>query len=397
MVDLNNDGQQTMDKWEGGIPLGISASMEFDDPADVYGEPPARLENELERFGLTPEVVGKTPEEIDSRWLTNIYRYQFFSEYLYEAGNPADDDETEVAPIQWRTSIFTIGHPSQALIDFIADHIHGRQKTLFDTGIYQDYFSNWMPFEDYHQNVEGPRRVGPNDVEAALGVPFFELEIYDEDDNLRGEARGYADPFRLEEVETDEPPQRVPWNIRYNPNRRGGTYEFAPSQAEARRLAGFRKTVSLNGRYIGRLQKSKDRGVYLSKEYATKDKTFADQHNGMQMWSRQKFIDEDVFPYQAVMRGGKVWKIRETDDHIALVATKPDDDFTDPGEVDESATGTSVYELLLSPDVDTRFEVREDNKIYGALGKYNPPFEREIDEETEFAWRDPMSGQIVYS
>lgn len=392
----DQDVQASMNQYGGGVPLGVPPEMAVDSPSDAYGTPPPDIANELERYGITPEVVGHGPEDVDARWLTNIYRYQFFSEYLYEAGG-GPDDYTEVAPIQFRTSIYTIGHPSQALMDYLADHAHGRQKTLFDTGVYDNYFTNWAPFEDYNQNVEGPERVGPNEVKAALGIPFFEVEIYDEDRKLRGEARGYLDPFTLVEHETPPPPKQERWKIGHNEAR--GVYEFQPEGNAKQRLIGLEKIVSLDGHYIGTVYPSRGT-VELPVRYKNDSQTHTHRKTGLLRHSRQFFLDNDIFHPNAIAKGGAVWKTDETEDTITLVSTKPSGDFQpmSPADVDERATGTAVSELALDPDQPTPFEVRADNKVHnqgGALGYYTPIAERDIATETAFLVHDEASGTTI--
>lgn len=394
--DEDQDGQQTFDRWGGGVPMQVPPEMEFHDPAEAFDEPLAEIDNELQRYGITPEVVGKAPDEVDASYLSNIYRYQFFCEYLYEAGNSREDGNTPVAPIQWRTSIYTIGHPSQALMDYLADTANGRQKTLFDTGAYEDYFTNWAPFEGgYNENVEGPERVGPDEVQAALCVPFFEVEIYDEDRDLRGEARGYLDPFERIEYETPPPPERERWRIGPYQSARD-SYEFRPEGNARDRLRGLEKIVSLDGHYIGTTYPSRGT-VELINEYDNADQTHTHRTTGLLRHSRQYFIDNDIFHPNAIKGGGYVWKVDETEDTISLRSTKPerDWDYTTPEEIDERATGEAVLELALDPEYPTRFEVRADNSIYGALGRYAPVVERFIETETEFEVYDPASDTYI--
>lgn len=373
----------------------VPDEMVFSDTSEAYEYPVSEIATELETYGLMPEAVGQTPEDIDAKYLSNIYKYQFFTEYLYEAGS--GEDYTETAPIQWRTTIFTIGQPADALIEFISDHIHGRLKTLFDTAgggqqSYEDYFTNWAPFDGYNRNVEGPRRVGPGDVTGALCVPILELEIYDENDppNLRGEARGYADPFRLIEHASPAPPQQEQFKIGKNTAR--GKYEFQPTGNARRRLSGTTKSVFLNGYLIGNVQRSRGT-IELAMDY---DGDGTNLYRGKRYHSRQWLIDNGEFHPNAIRKGGSVWKVAEDEDSISLMATKPDGfDPTPEDAVDPTATGAQTRELALTPDQPTRMVVRADNKIYGALGYYDPVVERQISEETKFDVRDPATGDAI--
>lgn len=351
------------------------------DPTEQYGAPLARLENELDRWNLRPDAVGKTVEEVPAEWLGNLYRWQIMDEWWYYK-RPPGEDETEIAPIQFRIILLTVGTPPQELTDHLADVVQPRQRTLHSNAETNYWIDGYGPFESRNgPSVEGPKHIGLNDLDDErhrLCVPIYETEIYDEDRNLENSSKGYVRPFDLVESVDEPAPQQVKWRVRYNPNRRGGTYELAPTGTEAQRLSGIKKTVSLNGQYIGQLQAPRARGVYLADEYATADGTFKDQNTGMQMYSRQTFIDDGLFHPNALRKGGAVWKVRETEDHIALVATKPAD--WNPDEVAIDATGEVVRRLQLTETTPTTFDIRDDD----ISDAYVPPTTREIERGTEF-------------
>lgn len=363
------------------------------DPAEAFGAEPNALGDELQVFGITPETVGRTADEIDASMAGNIYRYQYFTEYYY--GDPpstSEEDGSPVAPVQFRTIIYTVGRPSDALTDHLRDVVNGRQKTLFDTGVYGDpdpgYLSAMEPFVDHNSNIEGPEQVGLTDVEGSLlGVPLFETEFYGEGGETRGLAKGTVNPFAVDEdvVDFGLPGHEV-WDLSWNESR--GDYQVSPpgkspSRERVKALRG--KEVYVNGRFIGTL--AKDGRTWLKKQYGA-DPGHTNQWRGRTYWSREGLVAETEATYSAIRDDGNLYKVNETDDAILLVTArgKPDDfDPIDPAEVGETAVGRVVdYELRLDETEPTAFTVRSDESIRGALGKYDPPTERSIAERTTF-------------
>lgn len=368
----------------------------------AYGAPADEIADELQRWNLAPESIGRTVEEIPAAWAGNVYRWHFMYELWYYTVASSADRETDYAPIQFRTTLYTVGMPSENLTDHLREIVNPRQRTLYDTDEYEGYISGFGPFSEITTNTEGPIPVGIDRDELKdnpLGVPVVEVEVYDDSMDLRAEARGLAYPFTLLDHESPPAPQQERWDVTFNSARRKhGTYEFRPKGNAVTRLRGLHKTVSLNGRFIGHIYPSRG-SVELANRYTSADRTQADSHGeyatGMQKWSRQAFIDADVFHPNAVRRGGVVWKVNETADHIALVATKPDDfEPTDPDEIDPGATGTTVRELALDADEPTEFDIRQES---GLFGRFGVPETREIAEDTDWtADRVNYGGQNTH-
>lgn len=347
------------------------------DPTEQYGASLSEVGAELQRWNLMPEAIGASLEAIDPNWVGNIYRWQHSTQLWYYTAPPGSRDETEVAPIQFRTILYTIGMPDEDLCDYLKRVAHPRQRYLDDSPECNHWISGFGPFDSMDPpNTEGPELVGIDELRqqhiARLCVPIYQTEIYDENENLRQRAAGYIRPFTLIRHETPDPPQHVRWNIRPNTTSRGSgeAYELAPIGDEATRLAGLQKLVFLDDNYIGQLQAPRDRGVYFRVEYAR-----APTENGFTKWDRQRFIDEGIFHPNAIARGGAVWKVGETEDTISLRSTKPSE--FDPDEIETDATGADVTELALVDDNPTTFDVREDEICQGIT----PPETREITRE----------------
>lgn len=359
------------------------------DAENVYGENPNALGEELEVFGITPEAVGKTADSLDSQYLGNIYRYQFMSEYWF--GDNKDDDNSPVAPIEFRTIIYTVGQPSQALMDHLREVVNPRQKTVFNTGIYSTpdpgYIEAMEPFVEYNENVEGPDQVGLTDLEdSVIGVPMFETEFYGEDGETRGLSKGYVNPFTIDQdVQDFGLPGQETWNLSFNSSR--GDYQVSPpgGPGRARTSALNGKEVYINGKFIGTL--AKDGRTWLKKEYARGDgHTY--NYRGRTMWSREGLVSETQATYSALRDGGNLYKVNESDDAILLVtaAGKPDDfDPVDASRIEESAVGRTVdYQMRLDDAEPTTFDIRTDRSVRGALGRYSTPAERTISEGSTF-------------
>jgi hypothetical protein len=346
-------------------------------PPDAYDRHPDQLP-ELQSYGITPEAVGQTAEDVDAGWLGNIYRYQFMSEYWF--GKPGDDDASPVAPIEFRTIIYTVGPPDQQLTEYLRDVVNPRQKTVFDTGVYGDpppgYVSSMAPFVEYAENVEGPDQVGLSDLtDAVLGVPMYETEFYGEYGDTRGLSKGYIDPFS---IDTDPPDEEV-WGLSYNPAR--DSYQVSPpgrTQARERTTALRGKDVYVNGRYIGSL--AKDGRTWLKNEYDEGDgSTYV--YRGRPMWSREGLVQATDATYSAIRDGGNLYKVQEDDDAILLVtaAGKPDDFRpTAPDDV------PPVGDLRLDESEATTFDIRTDQDKAGALGRYSTPATRDITDGSTF-------------
>jgi hypothetical protein len=141
-----------------------------------------------------------------------------------------------------------------------------------------------------------------------LGVPWFEVEAYDEDGSLEGYADGYYNPFSKEVTETvvergEEPPQREVWRFgARHSHGSGDRYRIAPepdtpARERAKQAAG--KTAYINGQPVGSiLQQGR---IQLKTEYA--DPSRASN-------ASRKQIIESGTPYQALIEGARLYKVR---------------------------------------------------------------------------------------
>lgn len=322
---------------------------------------PDVIQRELEAWGMAEDWLGAQPGDLEDEDFT-YRRYQYDKQYFYVIR--VGEDESEIAPVEFRTYVNWVGDPPQALKDHIREVDNPRLRTLFDTGVYEGWMRGFN-FAFYEGHTEDDR-VAADEVNN-LGIPQWEVLVFDRHGHRQGHAHGFFDPFAL----LKEIPQDEQWRLTKNEAR--NDYEVRPQGPARRRLMGQQKEVYLNGQYIGNTVPTRGT-VWLSIDYTSNDNTWKDRLTGKQMWSRAKFIDAGV-PYQSLAEGGSVYKVHENENRINLVAQRPDDwDPTPPTEVQPDEAAQMAFGET------TEFDVRRDT---GAkLGKYSPPTVRSIREET---------------
>lgn len=317
---------------------------------------------ELGRFDLQQSWLGNQEFDTDRQF----WRYQYGVTYVFVTNKR--NGEKEYNPIEFRVYIYTVGQTTDALQSHLRNTDIGRLRTVFDSGPYQGWFPGFNPYEKLTAEEKEP--VAADEVNN-LGIPQFEVRV--EKGGTESSAGGFFDPFAL----FSKPPEQERLNVVYNPSR--DDYEIRPREGSLARLEGQRKQVYLNGQFIGNTAPTRS-SVRLKNEYSSADNTWKDSRTGMQMYSRRKFIEEDLFAHQAVRDGGTVYKVQETEDEIFLTATLPDDFDATPEQRITAAGDIDRVSMDFGPETD--FEVRYDQGPL--LGKFSTPHFESVSEETDF-------------
>lgn len=328
--------------------------------------PRSRTQSELTAWGLDADTLGRDPFDvftIDDD--VELRRYQYDVIYYYRRRVGGGDHE--YYPVEFRVFIDTVGSIPESLKRKFRVEDNPRLQRLFDSGPYAGHMTGF----DFHSKGtnEEDDEIAADEV-TNLGVPQFEVLIHQEG-SVVGHAGGFFDPFALGE----RVPANEEWKITRNEARE--EYEFRPQSRARERLEGQQKRVYLNGEYIGRIQPTRGAAA-LKFEYSSKDNTWKESATGLQMWSRQKFIDQGVYNPQAIAAGGKVYKVDESDDRIDLVATKPSG--FDPTPSDEVPAETTEQITMVRGD-STTFDIRFDEG--SLLGRYDTPTVRDIERGTD--------------
>lgn len=330
-------------------------------------------------LGLPVDLFGARPGEIDDD--TAVGRYQYSTVYQFFTRDPATGD-TEVGNVQFRTTLYTLTPPGDDVKEYIKTVNHLRLHTLFDSGVYEGYMTGF-DFASKESNESDFQVVGKDEIPATgLGVPNFSCEVYDEDDELVGHARGYSMDFGVQQnqVQTGaDAPQQEQWTVS-SFNQARGDYEVAPEpRTEARQRAknASGKVAYINGIPIGTIT---SRGtVWMTKEH---------ERPGAATYRSRKYITNNTStPYQALSPGSNLYKVRETTDGLYFSTVEPSDfDAIDASSVDADATQNIDTEsvMALDEDEETIFVVVEDVSDQWALGKYTNSTTVEIDRETDW-------------
>jgi hypothetical protein len=353
------------------------------------------LRNTVRDLGFDLDWWGRDPFDPDVEGEIHVYqfvqafskgrlgdRYDFDSQESARQGSPSPE-------VQIKTGIYVIGEPTDELKEHIRTISNPRTVTLFNTREYATYLAGFgfMERKTYTQSEE----VSARDVRQkgyGLGVPWFEVEAYDEDGSLEGYADGYFNPFETETQtirweQGEEPPQHEVWKVGSRQSHEtGDRYQLSPegnTPAKDRAKAAAGKTVILNGFPIGSvLQGGRAR---LKTQYKNP--------NRAQYASRKQILEGSGTPYQALSKGANIYKVEETDDTLVFSTTEPERDYDPqpPEEISPDAVGVEsgsreVTEILLDPDEPTQFVVETDEDQGRLLGLYDPPVVREISEET---------------
>lgn len=352
------------------------------DTQDAYDRVRDEVTDLLDTWGLDPEFVGRDPAELDDD--QGAFRYQYMTEYVFVRGPKGNKS---YLPVQFKTILYTTTPITDAMERYLIDVHNGRLRTLFNTGVYDGYMEgfNFSDSTSSREGHDGSEVVPRQDIpQTGIGIPRWEVEVY-YDTGLAGAASGFSLDFEVEEDVWQAPdaPQHEVWYISpkgkgLNTARSPPSYEIGPkprtpARERAKQAAG--KRVYLAGKVVGEVTQ---RGTtWFRKEYAGSGK-YTD---------RAEILASRPVTHQKLSPGGRLYKVAEDANSIYLVPDEPVDfDPTDPDTVSEDATGTRSYQRHLRDpqDTATTFVVQRDEDLKGALGKYDPPVERDITTETNF-------------
>jgi len=390
-------------------------------PLQQFTPDPNRLFNNFRDFisGVTGRVLNTAASAgIDLEWLTqsplntqpdgDVWVYQYVEAYSkgslgerYGFRDPRGKrpirDGSPSPEVQFKTGIYVVGEPTDEIEHRISDIDNSRLITLFDTDVYAGYMSGFG-FSERDVYVQR-ERVSAREVEAkgyGLGVPWFEVEAYDEDGNLSGLADGYFNPFStvtkiIDWERGEDPPQQEVWKFGSRQKHESGDrYQISPppkTPARERAKNATGKTAIINGFPVGSVL---DGGrLRLKVEYRSP--------NRAKFTSRKQIIEGSGTPYQALSEGANLYKVRETDDQL-IFSTKPPEGFDapDPEDISPDAVGVEtgtdeVTEILLDDDeptewvveTDKREDLPPDGRTGRMLGLYDPIVTRDIERGTD--------------
>lgn len=358
-----------------------------------------RIRNMVADAGLDTDWWGKSPFDLSLD--EDIYVYQFVTAYSkgtlgdrydFDGGKGKRPARTgSPSPeVQFKTGVYVIGEPTAKLERRIRDIDNGRLVTLFNTREYATYMAGFGFSErrTYTQReTVSAREVKQKD--AALGMPWWEVEAYDKDGDLQGYADGRFNPFTttttIVDWERGSPiPDTEVWKVgKRHHHDSGDRYQISPpgnTGARDRAKAAAGKTAIINGFKVGSLLSGGR--IRLKVEHASPSRA--------KYASRKDILGGSGTPYQALSQGANMYKIRETDDEVVFSTTKPRG-FTapDPDDIAPDAVGVEtgseeITDIILDDDEPTQFTVEYDNDGNEGrfLGLYDPPVVRDIESGT---------------
>jgi len=341
--------------------------------ADSPQVPPRLVRREFDAWGFDSNWIGERPIDLGEQFAREktFYRYQYDVQYRYK--ERISGNEFVYPPVEFRTYVYWVGKPPADLLAHFQQVAQPHLQELFNSGPYGNdsrgghmtgyHFADKEITKDEYEEVAA-------DEANRLGIPQFEVNIRAhatarESASIVGQAGGLFDPFVLAE----SIPDNEVWKVTKNDAR--GVYEFRPQGRARDRLEDTEKQVYLDGRYIG--QTSPSRGtVELKRSYTSNDQTWKNTETGNQMWSRRKFLNEDIQSSQAIRKDGQVYKANEDENHIILVSTKAQtpDEFDPTPETALPEDATELMHLTLNEDC-TEFYIQTDEGP--RMGRYPVP------------------------
>ena len=335
----------------------------------------------LTQYGLDESWMGKHGDDLDDADDKTFWRYQFDRVYFYT--RRVGDDQKDYFPVEFRTTIHTVGPPTKELKDFIREHANPRLQYIYDSGPYEGFMTGFN-FGRHTSNIEDDEIA--QDEAANLGIPHFEVLIM-QNGGVAGQATGFFDPFALRERRRVRPtPGQEVWNLSFNTSRQ--SYQCAPdgytgASKRSKQIRG--KTVHVNGERVGDV--TQDGRFWIKKEYDNPSQIYRGKR------SRKFLVENTDATYSAIRAGGNLYKTRETDEAVYFVtaAAKPDDfDAVDPDDVDPDDTGEVIesrIDLDLEEEIPTDFNIRRE---VGMLDRHKTPTVRSTKNRTQFGTQPRM-------
>ena len=330
-------------------------------------------------LGIDLGQLGARPSDFpDDR---GVVRWQYSTEYDWVERDASGDS---VGQIQLRTYFYSLQTADNEVYDYLRDWQHGRLHTLFNSGTYEGFLQGFEPIWPKSTSTEGPEPAPIGEVPASgLGVPRWEVEIYNADGDLWGYANGYSLDFGVEDIQTAPAPEGEVWRILSN-NRARDTFELGPegdSPARERLKAAGGKLVFINGFKVGQI-------------WGSRGTTELHKESSPTYVSRDEIVAQSGAYHQTFQTGTRLYKVFEDEGSIVLSTTEPEGfSAVDPEDVDADATGLPVETLTLNEDEPTQFVVLEDETTDAGpswcMGKYDPPVARRIARTTDLELHQP--------
>ena len=379
-----SDDQSRLDRWTS---IGGDRVQSFFDAARDS------LRSRLDPYDISLDWLGKSPFQLsygaqapsdvdDDR----IWRFQQMASYNYVRGST--DDPPYVGNVQFKIITHHRGPVPERMRERLRDVDNPRLRYLFDTDEYAGYMSGFNFFEK-GTNYEHETVALDEVPDVGLGIPTWEVEVYDEDGQLQGAADGYLNPYTTEDVTEEERvvSERTPapeeWTI-FSKNEARGTYEFGPEGGTParERAKNLDKTVYINGQPVSGLGTRGTGELRMDYERPSQAK-YTD---------RETITETTGTPYQALSLNANLYKVRETEDKILLSTTKPrgftpvPDEEIDPATEGYDLIENIITELRIDDAEPTQFVVENDPDDIGwALGKFEPPVVRDINKGIDWA------------
>lgn len=344
----------------------------------------------LDWLGKSPFQLGygaQAPSDVDD---DRIWRFQQMASYNYPVGSSSSNQygQTKIGNVQFKVITHHRGPVPERMRERLREVDNPRLRYLFDTGEYAGYMSGFS-FIEKATSYEHTTVALDEVPDVGLGIPTFEVEVYDEDGVLQGAADGHLNPYSTEEVTEEERviSERTPapeeWTI-FSKNEARGTYEFGPeAKTPAReRAKNLNKTVYINGQPVSGLGTRGTGELRIDYERPSQAK-YTD---------RETITETTGTPYQALSMHANLYKVRETEDKIMLSTTKPrgftpvPDEEIDPATEGYDLIQNIVTELRIDDAEPTQFTVENDPDDIGwAMGKIEPPVVRDISNGIDWA------------
>ena len=333
-----------------------------------------------------------------------LYRHS----YLYTAEywiNRGSRGESETGLIEVRARFWNRSPElTSALKEVIETAAHGAASVFnstTETSAYAGYLDGFnasetvphMPGGEARQHFESQEVGNSASSNAQAGKLDWNVEIYNEDDKLRGIAQGVANPWTRtdEEIEGRSPVDVAPhkWRMTYNPTKDGGNYDVHPDpRSDAKKRysegAGAGKTVYVNGKPIGAL----DQGgrTWLKPEYSGNPNKTSGGFGTY--YSREGLVDETEATYQALRKGGVLYHVGEDESNVYLVTKRAQPDGYEAADSDDVAVdvqarggtpGGTIHVLGLRKKP-MLVQCRRDERVTNCLGESIPSWEHAVTE-----------------
>lgn len=347
-------------------------------------------DSEYDRWSLHPDLAGERIDIDDDLGDLDVYRVHALTGYHFDHGY---GDHSRIGNVQFRVTVHTVGRPSDRMKDVVESGLY-RLQTLFnssDPELHDDYQGYMVGFNFFKgwANTE-IRRVSQQEIDG-IGIPSWEVEVYLENGELSGEARGFFDPWQIAATAESLDWTRTLENLEDHYGTQKAFAEnlgVSPSTIRAwkRDNDRFRRSEHYN-RVYGRAR-SHDARVYRG-EGRTTDwlATIGALENH---YGTQKALAEEVGVTPRTIRGWKEGLRGDEGRRTRDIRASPS--FDDLREVADDE-GMRVYtrvQRAITERASYEYDIRRDVAVDRHLGKYPAPprILRDVRSETTFEYAD---------